>query len=171
MSTKALHKVTALKWLKSCTKMEALFRLESELVTAIAQYNLAKATQSSELVAIVEHVHDLINEYESVICSDVPLVQPKPHKDERQSLSKPLDVSQALGCTMQSTTTYSPPPPDVALAKSVQINSKPNNWDSLSLEERIAYSQHHVQSEQIQEVIVKKTNPKKQNRKQVESRV
>jgi hypothetical protein len=145
MSNQSDHRITAIKWLKSSAKMAELFRLESEIVIHTAKYNLAKAKESPELVTIVTDLHNLIDDYERVICGNVQLSLPEANKTNNELVHshQQLDIAHTLGCKMQSTVESTPKAHSVqvTLPKALQDSVKPNNWNTLSLEDRIAHRQ------------------------------
>jgi hypothetical protein len=128
--------------------MTELFRLESELVKNIAKYNLAKVNESTELMHVVTEMHNLIDEYERTVCGEVQLSSDGINKRNRPTSHEheELNIAQALGCKIQSNVepkSHSAANVTLPSDKANTISATPQNWHTLSLEERIAHRQTH----------------------------
>lgn len=136
MSNAAEHRAIALKWLRSTEAMQELFRLETEIVTMMARYNLAKSSLTDDIGEIVISLHDLLDRFESLLNSvknrNTESKQSIPSNGYCQKQVKSVDVN--MSCVVNS-------------SKEVDSIAKPEDWDSLTIPERIAFRKANAVTE------------------------
>lgn len=135
------HIALACNWLKSSKKMEALYQQETKIVELLALYKLQKAKGEDGLINTLSKIYEMVNRYEQILngedLSSPIQVQTEQLKNVQHFNSENTNEVKSYASISVPTSRQ-----EHSTNQHLTQQGKPIEWDSWTIEQRLAYRQN-----------------------------